>query len=422
MGIERVETEVIVANKELKYLDLFSGAGGLSEGFMNAGYTPLAHVEVDLNACKTLETRLIYHSLRKKDNLNAYHDYILGNIDRPSFVKKYGGNFSDSIINLSIGKENNTGIFDQIDRYANDIDLIIGGPPCQAYSLVGRSRDKNNMQNDPRNVLYKEYAKFLKRYKPKVFVFENVLGLISANDGIYFKNMQAYFKRIGYFLDYSIQKSEDFGVLQKRRRIILIGWKKNIKFSYPKFKHITHSYTMKDIFSDLKSLLPGEQKNITTYKADTTDYLSKFNLRNGVDYVSQHIARPHNARDLEIYKIAINKWLHDNERLKYPDLPKRLKTHKNEKSFLDRFKVVDIKGLSHTMVAHIAKDGHYYIYPDDKQVRSISVREAARIQSFPDDYFFEGGRTSAFKQIGNAVPPLMSLEIAESIKGLLWQS
>jgi DNA (cytosine-5)-methyltransferase 1 len=323
-----------VANKELKYLDLFSGAGGLSEGFMNAGYTPLAHVEVDLNACKTLETRLIYHSLKKKGNLKAYHDYILGNIARLSFVEKYGENFSDSIINISIGEENNKDIFDQIDRYADDVDLIIGGPPCQAYSLVGRSRDENNMENDPRNVLYKEYAKFLKRYKPKVFVFENVLGLISANDGSYFKNMQAYFKRIGYFLDYSIQKSEDFGVLQKRRRIILIGWKKNIKFSYPKFKHLAHSYTTKDIFSDLKSLLPGEQNNITTYQADTTDYLSKFNLRNGVDYVSQHIARPHNDRDLEIYKIAINKWLHENERLKYPDLPNRLKTHKNEKSFL----------------------------------------------------------------------------------------
>jgi len=118
-----------VVNKELKYLDLFSGAGGLSEGFMNAGYTPLAHVEVDLNACKTLETRLIYHSLKKKGNLDAYYAYILGNIDRSNFVKKYGENFADTIINISIGEENNKDIFDQIDRHANDVDLIIGGPP-----------------------------------------------------------------------------------------------------------------------------------------------------------------------------------------------------------------------------------------------------------------------------------------------------
>ena len=142
----------------------------------------------------------------------------------------------------------------------------------------------------------------------------------------------------------------------------------------------------------------------------------QFELRNGVDFVTQHIARPHNVRDLKIYQIAINKWLNESKRLKYPDLPSALKTHKNEKAFVDRFKVVDINGLSHTMVAHIAKDGHHYIYPDTKQVRSISVREAARIQSFPDDYYFEGGRTAAFRQIGNAVPPLMAKEIACQIK------
>ena len=152
----------------------------------------------------------------------------------------------------------------------------------------------------------------------------------------------------------------------------------------------------------------------TKYKTKTTEYLNQFELRNGVDFVSQHIARPHNDRDLEIYKIAIKKW-QKKERLKYPDLPSELKTHKNEKSFVDRYKVVDPDGYSHTMVAHIAKDGHHYIYPDTKQVRSLSVREAARIQSFPDDFFFEGGRSAAFRQIGNAVPPLMAEKIANSI-------
>ena len=131
------------------------------------------------------------------------------------------------------------------------------------------------------------------------------------------------------------------------------------------------------------------------------------------------MARPHNDRDLEIYKIAIDKWLNDKERLRYGDLPERLKTHKNQNSFVDRFKVVDINSYSHTVLAHIAKDGHYYIYPSLDQVRSLSVREAARIQSFPDDYYFEGGRSAAFKQIGNAVPPLMALRIAEEIKGNL---
>lgn len=111
--------------------------------------------------------------------------------------------------------------------------------------------------------------------------------------------------------------------------------------------------------------------------------------------------------------------MNDKQRLKYNDIPKRLQTHKNTEAFLDRYKVVDPDGHSHTVVAHIAKDGHYYIYPDLKQVRSISVREAARIQSFPDDYFFEGGRTAAFKQIGNAVPPLMAKALAEIISELI---
>jgi len=150
--------------------------------------------------------------------------------------------------------------------------------------------------------------------------------------------------------------------------------------------------------------------------------LKQFYIRTEEEpFVTQHIARPHNERDLKIYNIAINKWLNQKERLKYPDLPEELKTHKNQKSFLDRYKVVDIFGLSHTMVAHIAKDGHHYIYPDKNQVRSLSVREAARIQSFPDNYYFEGGRSAAFKQIGNAVPPLMSKEIAKKIKELLCQ-
>ena len=410
--------------KKLNFIDLFSGAGGLSEGFIKAGFTPIAHVEIDKKACDTLETRLIYHNLKSQNNLEPYYDYISGKISRNKFIKSYGTfESSNSIINIPIGKENNKIIFEKIDQLLKDqeIDLVVGGPPCQAYSLVGRSRDKNRMKDDPRNFLYKEYAKYLKKYNPKVFVFENVLGLITADKGSYFKNMKSYFKRIGYKLDYKIQNSEDFGVLQKRRRIILIGWKKESSFSYPVFEKVQNNYSVTDILSDLKNLKPGEQNNVTKYTSSINTYLEKFELRNGVDFVTQHIARPHNERDLKIYKIAINKLLKKGERLKYPDLPEDLKTHKNEKSFLDRFKVVDLNGLSHTMVAHIAKDGHHYIHPDKNQNRSISVREAARIQSFPDDFFFEGGRTAAFRQIGNAVPPLMAKEIAIKIKENLCQ-
>ncbi|WP_339917132.1 DNA cytosine methyltransferase [Yeosuana marina] len=407
----------------MNFIDLFSGAGGLSEGFIKAGFNPIAHVEIDENACKTLETRVTFHKLEEEGKINNYYDYLKESISRDTFIEKFGDTkLSDSIINKGIGGENNSDIFRQINELSgnSEIDLIVGGPPCQAYSLVGRSRDKNRMKEDPRNHLYKEYAKFLAEYKPKIFVFENVLGLITANNGGYFEDMKDHFRSIGYEVEFDILNSSEYGVLQNRKRIILIGWRKEFNFSYPKFTTEPNTWSVNDLLKDLKKIKPGEQNNLTEYVTDTNEYLKKFDLRNGVDFVTQHIARPHNNRDLEIYKIAINKF-EKGKRLKYPDLPERLKTHNNQKSFVDRFKVVDGNGLSHTMVAHIAKDGHHYIYPDKKQVRSLSVREAARIQSFPDNFFFEGGRTAAFKQIGNAVPPLMAFAIAKSIKELLCQ-
>jgi DNA (cytosine-5)-methyltransferase 1 len=157
---------------------------------------------------------------------------------------------------------------------------------------------------------------------------------------------------------------------------------------------------------------------IAQYTKPANEYLLNSGIRNGSVFTTQHIARNHNGLDLEIYQIAIRKWLNERKRLSYLELPEDLQRHKNRSSFLDRFKVVNHLGLSHTMVAHISKDGHHYIYPDLDQVRSISVREAARIQSFPDDYFFEGGRTAAFRQIGNAVPPLMAQNIAKTLKEL----
>jgi DNA (cytosine-5)-methyltransferase 1 len=146
--------------------------------------------------------------------------------------------------------------------------------------------------------------------------------------------------------------------------------------------------------------------------------VEKFELRNGIDFTTQHIVRPNNADDLEIYKIAVEKW-NAGSRLNYATLPSHLIKHSNTKSFTNRFQVVNGEGISHTVVAHIAMDGHYYIHPDKEQNRSISIREAARIQSFPDDYFFEGSRTAAFKQIGNAVPVLMAEGIAKKIKEMI---
>ncbi|MGB2784582.1 DNA cytosine methyltransferase [Psychrobacter sp.] len=402
--------------KKITFIDLFAGAGGLSEGFVKAGFEPIAHVEMDAHACKTLETRNYYYALKSANKLQVYYDYLLGNISHEDLSESVPNKF-DNVINASIG-EDNTNIFNRIDDLCQgrEIDLIIGGPPCQAYSVVGRHRINKLEEDDPRNLLYRQYARFLKKYNPKVFVFENVLGILSAEEGRYFNNIKVYFRTLGYELESRVLNTSDYGVLQNRKRVIIIGWKKGSDFSYPKLVAESNSYTVADILDDLAYLKPGDQNNITKYTRNSNEYLEKSEIRSDMNFVTQHVARPHNDRDLEIYKIAIDKWLNNRERLKYGDLPERLKTHKNQNSFIDRFKVVDINSYSHTVLAHIAKDGHYYIYPSTKQVRSLSVREVARIQSFPDNYYFEGGRSAAFKQIGNAVPPLMALKIAEEIK------
>jgi len=410
-------------DKRFTYIDLFAGAGGLSEGFIRNKFHPVAHVEMNKEACDTLKTRLAYHHLSKSSNLKLYFSYLQNEISREVFWKTIPKEIHDSVINDEISGKTIENIFECIDNKLNSdkIDLIIGGPPCQAYSLVGRSRDPNRMEGDKRNFLFRYYAQFLIRYKPKYFVFENVLGLQTAGNKKYLNEMIKLFESIGYSVaEPTVLNAEDYAVLQKRRRVIIIGQRGKKKFIFPDLEIVVNKWEIKkDLFFDLPKLKPGQEMQIAKYRKPINDYLKKTETRNGVDFVTQHITRQHNERDLEIYSIVIDKWLNGKERLKYDELPKRLQTHKNVLAFLDRYKVVDPTGHSHTVVAHISKDGHYYIYPDKKQVRSISVREAARIQSFPDDYFFEGGRTAAFKQIGNAVPPLMASALANTISKLL---
>jgi DNA (cytosine-5)-methyltransferase 1 len=328
-----------------------------------------------------------------------------------------------SVINSEISQDTLPTIFKKIDTQLGKqkVDLVIGGPPCQAYSVAGRARDPNGMSDDPRNHLYKYYVEFLKRYKPKMFVFENVPGILSANNGGYLDLIFKAVRDAGYELDKRVLNAKHFGVLQDRKRVIIIGWKKNLKFKYPHFEEKEPQFEiLKDLFSDLPKIKNGQGEwGIVKYTKETNTYLDKYSIRNGVAFTSQHIARPNNQNDLEIYKIAVNKWVNEKKRLNYDELPERLIKHSNTKTFKNRFQVVNHLGVSHTVVAHICADGHYYIHPDINQNRSITVREAARIQSFPDDFFFEKSRTTAFKQIGNAVPVLMAEGIANKIKEML---
>jgi DNA (cytosine-5)-methyltransferase 1 len=409
----------------LNYIDLFAGAGGLSEGFIRNGFVPVAHVEMNKFAAQTLKTRMAYHYLKEVNRLDIYYAYISGKISSKEFYSHIPLNIQETVINREISDETIKEIFNDIEKNmarigCKNIDVIVGGPPCQAYSLVGRARDPYNKEHDPRNYLYRQYVKFLVKFSPRLFVFENVPGILTAAKGRLFEDVKRYMNEAGYDIDAKILDASDFGVLQQRKRVILIGWQKGLNYKYPQFQKIEHTYKVNDLLSDLPKLKPGEKIHFGSYTSDPTEYVEKFGIRKSSDILTQHITRIHNERDREIYRLTIQLWNKEKRRLKYHELPKELRTHKNLHSFLDRFKVVGAEEpYSHTMVAHIAKDGHYYIHPDINQLRSLSVREAARIQSFPDNYFFEGSRTAAFNQIGNAVPPIMAELIAKEIKKMM---
>lgn len=402
----------------INFIDLFAGAGGLTEGFINAGFTPIVHVEKDKDACDTLKTRSCYHYLKKKNQLDIYNSYLRGAITQEQFYKLVPEIITDSVINITMSENTMESMYHRIDnimkrKNQTRVHLIIGGPPCQTYSLVGRSR--KCMKNDPRNDLYKLYCKVLVKYSPEMFVFENVPGLLTAGKGKYIKRIESAFRRSGYDVEYKIINAMDFGVLQNRQRVILIGWKSGMNYTYPKFGKKDINVCVNDILKDLARIQAGES-SIQYSSSDYSGYLKENKIRNKDDILTWHIARNHNERDREIYRHVIKAWNNNQYRLKYTELPDNLCTHKNRNGFLDRYKVVASNlPASHTLMAHIAKDGHYYIHPDLEQARSITVREAARIQSFSDNYFFEGSRTSVFTQIGNAVPPLMAKGIAEAL-------
>jgi len=411
-------------SRKYKFIDLFAGGGGLSEGFvMNGSFKPLVHIEMNKDACKTLKTRSCYHYLREKKSLNTYNDYLKGKICRDELYSILPRESWSNVINYEISESNEDVIFEQIDSILmknEKLDLIVGGPPCQAYSLVGRAVSSDRMATDPRNYLYIQYIKFLQRYEPKMFIFENVPGILTAKRGEIIIEMMKAFESVGYKVDYRLLNATDFGVLQNRKRIIIIGWRSNLDLKYPSFYdyNITIEATVYDILKDLPPLELGEERN--DYIDKPSEYLLESGIRNNNDILTNHMCRNHNINDLKIYREVIQAWNNEQKRIKYCDLPKEVKTRKNEKAFLDRYKVVagNVRH-SQTMIAHISKDGHYFIHPDIRQCRSISVREAARIQSFPDNYYFEGSRTAKYVQIGNAVPPLMAKGIANEIAEML---
>ena len=422
----------------IRFIDFFAGAGGLSEGFIKAGYTPVAHVEMKKDACNTLKTRAAFHYLREQNRLDIYENYLRNKregTDGAELWRQVPAEVTNRVIQETIGENTMGPLLNRLDALAGGepIDIIIGGPPCQAYSIAGRAKMGKDVKSDPRNYLYRYYLQFIGHFNPKMFVFENVMGITTAQtvDMVKpFDDLRRIAGEMGYEVEAHEQIASDYEVLQHRHRMIIVGWKREdenhnpTRYHYPDLVKVVNRYkTRTDIFADLPERRNGDGKlcEIVPYTKPLEEmkYLEKTGIRGVFDFTTQHVTRKNNERDREIYCIAIKEWKH-KRRLNYSTLPDRLKTHKNTSSFLNRFSVVDPHGCCHTVVAHIAMDGHYYIYPSKKptieNARSISVREAARLQSFPDDYFFEGSRTSVYMQIGNAVPVMMSYHIAEALR------
>lgn len=393
---------------KITFIDLFAGCGGLSEGFYKQGYEALAHVEMNHYACETIKTRMKHYGYKNVDQSVLEID-----ITDKSVLKKL-----EEIVN------------------GRGVDIVIGGPPCQSFSTLGRAKDEHGMINDPRNYLFESYVNILNKFKPKAFVFENVTGLLSAkinNELIIKKILKKLGEKYNVIYDPKIMvlNSADYGVPQIRKRVIIIGIRKDLNISpeivYNSIKKthcdpkinkenkLKNYVTVKQAISDLPKIKPGMgNKQIKFVSKNENDFLKQIRSKNDI-LLSDHIARTQNDADTERFKLmSKNKWTFQELLTNRPDL-----NHAKQRVFNNSYVVQFWNKPSRTIIAHLYKDGNQFIHPDYNQSRSITPREAARLQSFPDNFVFEGSRTEIYKQIGNAVPPLFAEAIAKAIKNIL---
>ncbi len=390
---------------KLNFIDLFAGCGGLSEGFYKEGFNALLHLEIDSAACKTLQTRMKHYGYSDEKIEKAV---LCDDITRKEIIKEIDSRISDKV------------------------DLIIGGPPCQAFSTQGRAQDPNGMRNDPRNFLFENYLQILNHFKPKFFIFENVKGLLTAKptgtkifDSIISKMRVTY--KVSSDPKTILLNSADYGVPQIRQRVILVGVRNDLPIepeeiysfitktnSEKKSENLPPYVTVREAISDLPKIQAGEGADKLNFQesGSLSDYISKIRDDN-FGFVYNHKARVHNEKDKERYRILSS---HGNWQLKdlqtiRPDL-----INHDPKHFGNRYTVQEWDKPAKTICAHLYKDGNLFIHPDPDQARTFTVREAARVQSFPDDFYFEGSRTDQFKQVGNAVPPLMAQAFAKALK------
>lgn len=512
-------------NTTIPVIDLFAGPGGLGEGFESFNNKENENVfkiglsiEKDLIAHQTLLTRAFYRQFPAGDIPDDYYCYLRGKISRKELFEKYPEQYQDALSiawKAELGKTPHSEVTSRINKVlsnaSSDFWVLIGGPPCQAYSLAGRSvmisKDRTKYETDPRHFLYKEYVQIIADHRPPVFIMENVKGLLSSKlnevkvfdlilkdlsdpvaaansygktenkDNVQY-NIYPLTRKTGLFAgepkDYLIE-SENFGLPQKRHRVFLLGIRKDIEVDPNEILPASSEATsVEDVVNSLPRLRSGlskiqdttenwidvikqtEQqiwfgKNLNENSKKIWDemkmaikIIAECDLSRGNEFLSGNIEKPaafsnwyldekiqgvvnhttrsHIVEDLYRYLFAacFAKVTGKSPLLKdFPEelLPKHKSAKKgaNGELFSDRFHVQVSDKPSSTVISHISKDGHYFIHPDPTQCRSMTVREAARLQTFPDNYFFEGGRTSQYQQVGNAVPPLLARQIAQVV-------
>lgn len=405
--------------KKYTFIDLFAGCGGLSEGFLQTGhFSALAHVEWEKPMVDTLRNRLVSkwnesesEAIKKVVlfDIQKTDELVDGNWSKDS-ITKYGNDNSDVVVKSGlrgvVGKKH--------------VDLIIGGPPCQAYSIHGRATDKNSMNNDYRNYLFESFCKVVDAFRPELFVFENVAGLLSAKPGGIPVRKRIYdaFTNIGYQIrtpeemPKALYDAVRFHVPQHRPRVIILGVRSDSNLnldtlynSIEKEQDLTTVLTVKDAIGDLPALypLPNQVKD--------GRYIRSHQLNPNPD-ISQHESRNHGPREREIFK----EWVEKNmNHISHKAMIDYYFEKTGHETLYQKYKSLEWDKPSHTVVAHLCKDGYMFIHPDPEQQRSITIREAACLMTFPMDFRFLGNTAYNYKMIGNAVPVNFAKSIATGL-------
>lgn len=405
-----------MSDRQLNTIELFAGCGGLLDGFKQTNiYNTIACVEWEKKQCEVLKKRL--------ENKYGYKnaDEIVINFDIQRTEELLNG-WRDEKYSTGVGLNNIVG--------NRKIDIISGGPPCQAYSIAGRIKDKDGMRNDYRNYLFESYIRIVSQYEPKLFVFENVEGILSAKPGSIniIDEITKEFEDANYTIVKDIRKNalidfSEYGVPQKRKRVIIIGLnnqyfknpdkllEKFYNYILPKYKS-DKTFTVKDAIYDLPSFTISDEE----YKIENKRYSHIPHSTN----IPQHEPRFHNKRDINIFKIlAKDISTGENKYTSTLALQKLYTEMTGKKSNIHKYHVLRWDKPSNTIPAHLKKDGLRHIHPDYKQARTITVREAARLQTFSDDFIFSDSASKNYEMIGNAVPPTFAYKLGLAIDDML---